>query len=126
VKITLLSYNQLIRPIIIFILLVSVALIPRKILFDETQVVCIHNYLFGFQCPLCGMTRAVYQFTHFQFASALNYNVVVALLPLFLVIDIITVFYKKNWLAIVKKNVVILIALAFLLLYAFRIVHHFN
>lgn len=125
-KIAQISHNQLIRLSIIFILLIIVALIPSEILFDETQVMCIHYYLFGIQCPLCGMTRAVYQFIHLQFASGINYNIVVALLPLYLVIDITTIFFRQNWLLTVKKTVVALIIAGFILLYAFRIANYFH
>jgi len=103
-----------------------VALIPREVLFDENHVVCIHYYLLGFQCPLCGMTRAVHEFTHLQFASAINYNVVVALLPLYLLMDIATIFFKQPWLVPVRKAIVILIIAGLLLLYIFRTINHFN
>ena len=118
--------NQSIRLTVIFVLVLVVAMIPHDILFDETHVVCIHYYLFGFQCPLCGMTRAVYEFTHLQFASAINYNIVVALLPLYLLTDIATIFFHQNWLVQVRKIVVIGIIAGFVLLYVFRIVNHFN
>jgi hypothetical protein len=120
------SNNQLIRLSIIFVSLVIIAIIPPEILFDETQVVCIHYYLFGIQCPLCGMTRAVYQFTHFQFASAFNYNIIVALLPLYLGIDISTLFFRQKWLVLIRKTVVALILAGLIILYAFRIAYHFN
>ena len=118
--------NQLIRLSVLIVLVLVVALMPDEILFDETHVVCIHYYLLGFQCPLCGMTRAVHEFTHLQFASAINYNVVVALLPLYLIMDIATIFFKQNGLVLVRKAVVILIIAGLLLLYVFRIVNHFN
>ena len=118
--------NQLIRLAVLFVLVLVVALIPHDILFDETHVVCIHYYLFGFQCPLCGMTRAVYEFTHLQFASAISYNIVVALLPLYLLMDITTIFFHQNWLVQVRKTVVIVIIAGFVLLYIFRIVNHFS
>ena len=126
VKIAEVSETQIIRLITIFSLWLVVALIPAEILFDETRVLCIHRYLFGFQCPLCGMTRAVYEFTHFRFVSALNYNVVVVLLPVWLGIEITTVFFRQNWMSLIKKIVFILIIAGLLLLYAFRIINHFN
>ncbi len=125
-KVAQVSSNQIIRLSVILALLMVVVLIPYEILFDETRVVCIHQYLFGFQCPLCGMTRAVHEFTHLRIASAINYNVVVVLLPGYLVVDATSVFYPQKWLAIVKKTVVVIIIAGFLLLYVFRIVQHFN
>ncbi len=118
--------NQRIRLVVIIILSAIVAFIPFEILFDESHPVCIHLYLLGFQCPLCGMTRAVHQFTHLQIASALHYNVVVALLPLYLTIDIVTLFFKQNWLNVTRLIIVYLIIAGFLSLYAFRVGQHFN
>ena len=118
--------NQLIRLTVLFVLVLVVAVIPRNILFDETHVVCIHYYLFGFQCPLCGMTRAVYEFTHLQFASAISYNIVVALLPLYLLMDIATIFFKQKRMIQIRKIVVIVIIAGLVLLYIFRIANHFS
>ena len=126
-KIAQIPYNQLIRLTIILGLLVIVALIPHQFLFDETHWVCIHYYLLGFQCPLCGMTRAVHDFMHLQFASAISYNIVVALLPLYLAADIAVIFFKRNQLFVqARKILVILIMAGLLLLYIFRIVIHFR
>ena len=118
--------NQIIRLIILLILLAIVSFIPYGILFDETKSVCIHNYLFGFQCPLCGMTHAVYQTMHLKVASAINYNVVVVLLPLYFLMDISSIWIRGNWLLKAKKITIIFIVASILLLYAFRIGKHFN
>lgn len=118
--------NQRIRLVIIIVLSAIVAFIPYKILCEESHPLCLHLYLFGFQCPLCGMTRAVHQFTHLQIASAIHYNVVVALLPPYLAIDIVTLFFKQNWLIVTRKVIINLIIAGFVSLYAFRIGQHFN
>lgn len=115
------NYNQLARVIITSFCLVVIFLIPYDILFGETNIVCVHKYLFGFQCPLCGMTRAVYQFIHFRIYSALSYNVVVVLLPIYFGMDITSLFLHESWLISAKRIVVATIIVAFLLLYAFRI-----
>jgi hypothetical protein len=72
------------------------------------------------------MTRAVYEFTHLQFASAISYNIVVALLPLYLLMDIATIFFKQKRMIQIRKIVVILIIAGLILLYIFRIVQYFN
>jgi len=118
--------NHLIRLIVLLISLLFLMIIPFDTLFTKNQTICIHYHLLGFQCPLCGLTRAVHQFMHFHFASALNYNVVVAMLPLYLLIDIATYFLKRNWLWQMKKLVFVLIIVSLLALYAFRIANHFN
>jgi len=120
------STNQFIRLSAIFIVWMIVMLMPREVLFDDTQFVCIHKYLLGFECPLCGMTRAVYQFSHFKFISAVNYNFVVIFLPLYLVFDIGTIFNPQGWMTIVRKSILILIIVSLVLLYAYRIVNYFD
>lgn len=125
-KVLQLQNNQHFRIIILIIAILTVSLFPHDLLFDETKVVCIHYYLFGFQCPLCGMTRAVYQFSHLQFASAINYNAVVALLPVYFVADILSIFIRRNWLLILRKVVFVLILIGLLLLYLFRIAVYLN
>lgn len=117
--------NQRIRIIALLILLVVISLIPSDTLFDARNTVCIHHRMFGFECPLCGMTRAVYQFIHLEFSSAFRYNAVIALLPLYLVLDITTLYFHQRWLQAARKGLVILILAAFLLLYCGRIYQHF-
>jgi len=72
------------------------------------------------------MTRAVYEMAHLRFATAINYNAVVALLPLYLVTDIATIYFKQNWLQQVRKTFVLLITAGLLLLYISRIVQYFS
>ena len=72
------------------------------------------------------MTRAVFQFSHFEFVSAVNYNFVVIFLPIYLAIDIGTIFNPEKWLTIVRKTILISIAASLILLYAYRITHYFN
>jgi hypothetical protein len=119
------SKNQLIRISVISLALLVLILIHFEQL-SKSHSVCIHYYLLGFQCPLCGMTRAVHLFMHLQFVSALQYNAVVALLPLYLIVDFSTYFYPQNWLIVAKRVVVILIVAGLIALYAFRIACHFN
>ena len=118
--------NQRIRLAVILLLLAIVAIIPNEILFDESHPVCIHLYLFGFQCPLCGMTRAVHQFAHLQIISAIHLNFVVVLLPLYLAVDIITLFFNQNWLKSARKIIIYVTLAGLLSLYAFSIGQHFN
>jgi hypothetical protein len=118
--------NQRIRLVVILILLATVALIPFEILLDESHPVCIHLYLFGFQCPLCGMTRAVHQFTRLEFASAIHYNAVVVLLPIYFAADIATCIFPKKGLELIRKIVIVLIGVGLVMLYAVRILRYLN
>lgn len=120
------SGNHLIRVMVICALLVVLAVLPFDTLWASGGTICIHFHLLGFQCPLCGMTRAVHQVLHFRFVSAFHYNVVVFLLPLYLAIDVATLFYNSARMVLLKKIIVIVIAFAFLSLYAFRMAIYFN
>lgn len=118
--------NQLFRIIILCLALLVFMSIPAKWLFCENQYLCLHYYLFGIQCPFCGMLRAVYQLMHFHFASALTYNFVVVFFPVYLLLDIATLLFdKKRWLFL-KKLVVVVILFSCLLLYLFRVASYFQ
>lgn len=116
--------NQVIRIVVLSILLLAICLVPYDILFDETNTVCIHHSLLGFQCPLCGMTRGVYQLVHLEFALAVNYNFAVVLLPFYMGMDVATLFFHHKGLGLAKKIILILIAAALVLIYALRICHY--
>jgi hypothetical protein len=72
------------------------------------------------------MTRAVYLMMHLQFASAISYNIVVVLFPLYLASDMTTLFYQQKRLVLIKKIILASIFGALLILYVFRIWNHFN
>ncbi|HET6556090.1 MAG TPA: DUF2752 domain-containing protein [Prolixibacteraceae bacterium] len=116
--------NQVIRIVVLSLLLVVVYLVPYDLLFDKTNTVCLHNHLFGFQCPLCGMTRAVYQLMHLQIALAVNYNFAVVLLPLYMGMDLATMLFRRNWLGQAKKIILVSTIAALVLLYASRLYNH--
>lgn len=120
------SKNQFIRISFLIVAVIAIWLFPHHLLFDETRTFCIHKYLLGFQCPLYGMTQAVYQLTHFQIASALSYNAVVILLPLYFIADVASLFFRKNWLVPARKIILILIFAGLLVLCVYRIANHFN
>ena len=70
------------------------------------------------------MTRAVYQLMHLQFASAVSYNFAVALLPIYMGMDLATLYFQQKWLRQAKKIILVVIVAALVLLYALRIYNH--
>ena len=68
----------------IFLLLTTVIAItiiyhiPNAWIYDESNSLCIHKKLFGIGCPLCGMTRAVYELVHLNFIKSIreNFNII--------------------------------------------------
>jgi len=62
--------------------LVGLFFIPDSF-FSHSPTLCIHRQLFGFNCPGCGMTRALHALLHFKFTTAFHFNFAVfSLFPL--------------------------------------------
>jgi len=116
--------NQFIRIVVLLILLFILWIIPFDIL-SGSRPVCVHYHLLGFQCPLCGMTRAVHLFLHFHFLSAMQHNILVLFLPFYLLADISSLILKYEWLYRLKKVLLLLLAAALVVLYGFRMAKHF-
>lgn len=120
------SNNQFLRICFLILAVVALWFFPRHLLFNPSTTFCPHKYFLGFQCPLCGMTRAVYQITHFQIASAISYNTVAIMLPFYFLADVSSFLFDKNWMARARKIIMILIFIGLLLLYLYRMAMHFH
>jgi len=59
-------------------MVVVAALVPPTAL-DRLPVLCLFRNLAGWECPGCGMTRAVLSLLRGDLATALHYNRMVAL-----------------------------------------------
>jgi len=61
--------------------LVGLFFIPDSF-FSQSPILCLHRQLFGFDCPGCGMTRALHSLLHLRFSTAFQFNFAVfTLLP---------------------------------------------
>jgi len=61
--------------------------LPENVIYGENRMFgfCLHKLLIGFDCPGCGMTRAIYSFIHLDFLKAIEFNVsIVLFIPLIL------------------------------------------
>jgi len=68
---------------ILGLVLALIFLVPPDTLFNDNVGLCLHKKLLGFDCPGCGMTRAIHSFLHLDFLKAANLNYAVfGLFPL--------------------------------------------
>jgi Protein of unknown function (DUF2752). len=61
--------------------------LPEDIIFGENRMFgfCLHKLFLGFDCPGCGMTRAIYSFLHLEFLRAIKFNIsIIVFIPLIL------------------------------------------
>lgn len=84
----------------VFIVLCSVLfyLLPDSI-FDSqltSSSYCIHQQLFGFACPGCGITRATYFLMHGSFSNAFVLNSAVVFVIPILIVEVIHCIYKYD------------------------------
>jgi hypothetical protein len=102
--------------------------IPHDFLFDtSTPPLCIHKRLFGFDCPGCGMTRAMYSFLHLQFYQALKFNPAVILVIAVLIIEIILTFnYYSKLILLLRKINFVLLTSVLTINYFIKILIHFS
>jgi hypothetical protein len=97
--------------------------IPHDFLFNTAPTLCIHKRLLGFDCPGCGMTRALYSLLHLDFRTALHFNFgVFVLLPLFIT-EIILGLYYNGKLFQIKKVLYYLLCISLTTIYILRIIN---
>ncbi|MFH2094102.1 MAG: DUF2752 domain-containing protein [Bacteroidota bacterium] len=113
--------GRLILLIIIIIASAGLLLVNKSFLTDEGNSFCIHKSLLGFECPLCGLTRAAYSLFHFRIWDAISHNIAVVPLVLFVLNEIaaLCTAYHNN----LKVRKILLILLVSMLagLYLYRI-----
>ncbi len=82
------KYSISTRNISTFVLvagLLTVYYLPTEFLFHNPTSFCIHKYLLHFDCPGCGMTRALHSLLHGQFRQAIIFNIAIAPLTILMV-----------------------------------------
>lgn len=77
--------------ILLLVIIAGLLLLGFGNAFLGNYSVCYYNEWLGIPCPLCGLTRAVFEFMHFRFYSAWDFNPLVY--PLYLWFGIETACY---------------------------------
>ncbi len=80
--------NETIKYSAILIAIFFLACIPEKILFGGPPI-CLFYHFTGCQCPLCGMTHAVYFLVRLHPVISYTYNPAVLWLPILLFMEIL-------------------------------------
>ncbi len=99
--------------------ILMMAFIPGKWMINNGISLCLHKVITGYECPLCGLTKSTWSFSHFRFYDALLYNPV-----FYLLLAIFFIWTAKIWLKIktgklMKVSLYILLT-AFVVLYISR------
>jgi Protein of unknown function (DUF2752) len=118
--------NQRISVLTILLVLTSIYFIPYNLLFKEFPTLCIHKRLLGFDCPSCGITRALYLLLHFNFSKACYFNSAVFILFPLLVTEIIIGFKFSKILYIINKGLYVTFCLMLAIIYTMRVTNHLS
>lgn len=86
--------------------------------FPET---CIHRKIFGIDCPLCGMTRGVYELLHFRFWKAFQYNQAIPIMVIWFGMECLVLINPSGLNLRLRKAALILFLASLGVVYAFRI-----
>ena len=118
------TYNISIKDfstIVLTLGLCTLYFLPPKWLFNSSHTFCIHKKIFHFDCPGCGMTRALYSFMHFNFRDAINFNFGVFSLVPFLLLEIILTFRFNKFVLQIKNLFYLLLCISLIIIYIQRL-----
>ncbi len=86
---------------------------------------CIHQSIFGFDCPGCGMTRATYLLLHLDIKKAILLNPCVLLLIPILLIEILNLIYTTILFKRIKNKTYSLFISTLFMNYLIKLFEHF-
>jgi len=110
--------------IFLFIILIVIFFLPSFITANISFCFCLHKYLFGIDCPGCGMIRALHSIMHLNFIDAINYNYSVFALFPYLILELATPLYDNNKLYVFKNIVFKLFLFLLVFNYLLKIIKH--
>jgi hypothetical protein len=118
--------TRTISTIILLFGLLIVYLLPKNFLFENKSTMCIHKILFDFECPGCGMTRALYLALHGSFKEATSFNTAVIPFLIVVISYLLGYFGNNKTILLSYKYSLILFTITILSQYIFKTMIHFN
>lgn len=106
--------------------LVLIFLIPSNYLHQDHTSYCIHKYLFNFECPGCGMTRALNQLLHGEFRQALIFNIGIIPFAVFIVQQYFSYVLPEYANEIFRKFSIQFLTLSLIIIYIHRTIQYFG
>ena len=105
--------------------LVGLYFIPDSF-FSHSPTLCIHRQLLGFNCPGCGMTRALHALLDFNFSTAFNFNFAVFSLTPVLIVEIILGLHYTDRLYSIRTAFYYLLCITLTINYALQLINFIN
>lgn len=105
--------------------LLTVYFLPTDFLFNNLTTFCIHKNILHFDCPGCGMTRALNCLLHGDFRQAIIFNIGIAPLTLFIIQQYFSYFLPTRPNEIFSKLSIWFLTTTLLTLYIFKTIQHF-
>jgi hypothetical protein len=106
--------------------LLFVFFLPKEILFQNSPKFCLHHLLLHFDCPGCGMTRALHSFLHGEFQLAVFYNYAIVPFIILIIQYLISSKLPKHMENILKRAAVYLFTSTIMIKYFISLIDYFN
>jgi hypothetical protein len=85
----------------LYLFIICILVLAPTSFFESGHSLCVIKYIFGIECPGCGMSRAISCIFHGNFHGALQYNkLIVLVFPLLCYVFITSV--RKEFKQIIK------------------------
>lgn len=110
------------KKISLFLLCVGLILITCDYLPDIPSF-CIHRLIFGFDCPGCGITRALHSLLNLHFSAAFDFNFAVYVLIFIFAIEIYLGFSYSEKFNFVKKIIYNLFYFILMVNYVYKFIN---
>ena len=116
--------NKITKYLVIVFVILLLIFVPERMIFQDHSY-CIFKNMTGIQCPLCGMTRAIYLILRLEFISAFVFNPLAFMLPFLLLVEIIHDTRRSPLVARIRKIAWIAAIVGILALFALRLFDFF-